>query len=101
MGGVWVQRNISFILKYVFEFLLSFKVIQIYVDVVYFRRCIFFILRVVLGRFFGELAQLDVVKELCNLLINQMNMVNDVVYSVFDSSNFVGVIQSMDDVISI
>ena len=100
MGGVWVQRNISLILKHVLELLSSPKATQTHVDAVYSRRCISFILRAVLGRLLGEPAQLDAAKELCSLITNQMNMVNEAVHSAADGSNSAGVIQSMDDVIS-
>lgn len=100
MGGVWVQRNISLILKHVLELLSSPKATQTHVDAVYSRRCISFILRAVLGRLLGEPAQLDAAKELCSLITNQMNMLNEAVHSAADSSNSAGVIQSMDDVIS-
>ena len=100
MGGVWVQRNMSLILKHVLELLSSPKATQTHVEAVYSRRCVSFILRAVLGRLLGEPAQLDAAKELCNLITKQMNMVNEAVHGAADSSSSASVIQSMDDVIS-
>ncbi|PFX25411.1 HEAT repeat-containing protein 5B [Stylophora pistillata] len=100
MGGLWVQRNISLILKNVLELLSSPKATQTHVDAVYSRRCISFILRAVLGRHLGEPAQLDAAKELCSLITKQMNMVNDAVHSASDGSSSASVIQNTDDVIS-
>ncbi|XP_027038809.1 HEAT repeat-containing protein 5B-like [Pocillopora damicornis] len=100
MGGLWVQRNISLILKNVLELLSSPKATQTHVDAVYSRRSISFILRAVLGRHLGEPAQLDAAKELCSLITKQMNKVNDSVHSASDGSSSASVIQNTDDVIN-
>ena len=75
MGGLWLERNISVFLTHVLELVASPRATPSHVDAVYARKCVQFIMRSVIGGMLGEKAQIAAAKEICQVIIKQMNTV--------------------------
>lgn len=77
MGGLWLERNISVFLTHVLELVASPRATSSHVDAVYARKCVQFIMRSVIGGMLGEKAQISAAKEICQVIIKQMNTVGE------------------------
>lgn len=75
MGGLWLERNISLFLNHIVDLVASPKATPTHVDAVYARKCVLFILRSLIGSLLGEKAQISAAKEICHIIIKQMNTV--------------------------
>lgn len=75
MGGLWLERNISVFLAHVLELVANTRASPSHVDVVYARKCVQFIMRSVIGGMLGEKAQIAAAKEICQIIVKQMNTV--------------------------
>lgn len=75
MGGLWLERNISVFLNHILELVANPKATPTHVDAVYARKCVMFILRSAIGGLLGEKAQIAAAKEICQIIIKQMNTV--------------------------
>ncbi|XP_064600027.1 HEAT repeat-containing protein 5B-like isoform X2 [Liolophura sinensis] len=78
MGGLWLERNISLFLNHVLELVSSPKATPTHVEAVYARKCVLFIMRTAIGSLLGEKAQIAAAKEICQIIIRQMNTVGEV-----------------------
>ncbi|KAK3093785.1 hypothetical protein FSP39_020183 [Pinctada imbricata] len=79
MGGLWLERNISVFLNHVLELVANPKATPSHVDAVYARKCVLFIVRSAIGGLLGEKAQIAAAKEICQIIIKQMNVVGEAV----------------------
>ena len=77
MGGLWLERNISVFLNHVLDLVANPRATSTHVDAVYARKCILFIMRSVIGGMLGEKAQISAAKEICHIIIKQMNTVGE------------------------
>ena len=73
MGGLWLERNISEFLNHVLHLVSNPKATPTHVDAVYARKCVLFIIRSVIGEMLGEKAQIAAAKEICQIIVKQMN----------------------------
>ena len=73
MGGRWLERNASVFLHHILYLVASPKATPTHVDAVYARKCVNFILRSVIGGMMGEKVQIAAAKEICQVIIKQMN----------------------------
>lgn len=80
MGGLWLERNISLFLNHVLDLVANPKATPTHVDAVYARKCVLFIIRSAVGSLLGEKAQIASAKEICQIIIKQMNSVGKCVY---------------------
>ncbi|XP_014676646.1 PREDICTED: HEAT repeat-containing protein 5B-like [Priapulus caudatus] len=77
-GGLWLERNISLLLKHLLlDLVANPRASASHVDAVYSRKCVNFVLRTVLGELLGEKAQISAAKELCHIILQQMNLLGD------------------------
>ncbi|CAL1542615.1 unnamed protein product [Lymnaea stagnalis] len=77
MGGLWLERNISVFLNHVLDLVANPRATPSHVDAVYARKCVQFIMRSVIGGMLGEKAQIAAAKEICQVIIKQMNTVGE------------------------
>ncbi|XP_012940846.1 HEAT repeat-containing protein 5B [Aplysia californica] len=77
MGGLWLERNISVFLTHVLELVANPRATPSHVDAVYARKCVQFIMRSVIGGMLGEKAQIAAAKEICQVIVKQMNTVGE------------------------
>ncbi|PVD26321.1 hypothetical protein C0Q70_13992 [Pomacea canaliculata] len=77
MGGLWLERNISIFLNHVLDLVANPRATPTHVDAVYARKCILFIMQSVIGGMLGEKAQIAAAKEICQIIIKQMNTVGE------------------------
>lgn len=77
MGGLWLERNISLFLNHVLDLVANPKATPTHVDAVYARKCVLFIMRCSIGGLLGEKAQIAAAKEICQIIIKQMNAVGE------------------------
>ncbi|XP_071161425.1 HEAT repeat-containing protein 5B-like isoform X1 [Mytilus edulis] len=84
MGGLWLERNISLFLNHVLNLVANPKATPTHVDAVYARKCVLFIMRCCIGELLGEKAQIAAAKEICQIIIKQMNTVGE---AAVDSAN--------------
>ncbi|XP_059157278.1 HEAT repeat-containing protein 5B-like isoform X2 [Physella acuta] len=87
MGGLWLERNISVFLTHVLELVANPKATPSHVDAVYARKCVQFIMRSVIGGMLGEKAQIAAAKEICQVIIKQMNSVGEATAEASDGKN--------------
>ena len=80
MGGLWLERNISVFLTHVLELVAHPRATPTHVDAVYARKCVLFIMRSVIGGMLGEKAQIAAAKEICQVILKQMNTVGESFY---------------------
>ncbi|KAL3874425.1 hypothetical protein ACJMK2_037438 [Sinanodonta woodiana] len=85
MGGLWLERNISVFLNHVLDLVANPKATPTHVDAVYARKCVQFILRSVIGGLLGEKAQISAAKEICQIIIKQMNLIGEATADAVDS----------------
>lgn len=78
MGGLWLERNISLFLNHVLNLVANPKATPTHVDAVYARKCVLFIMRCCIGELLGEKAQIAAAKEICQIIIKQMNTVGKI-----------------------
>lgn len=67
-GGVWVEKNMTAILKHLLLILAQPKAISSHIDAVYSRKCISFILRWIVTRLLSESCQLQAAKVITELI---------------------------------
>ncbi|XP_067680006.1 HEAT repeat-containing protein 5B-like isoform X1 [Haliotis asinina] len=77
MGGLWLERNISVFLNHILEVVANPRATPSHVDAVYARKCVLFIIRSAIGGMLGEKAQIAAAKEICQIIIKQMNSVGE------------------------
>ncbi|KAI8784582.1 HEAT repeat-containing protein 5B-like isoform X1 [Biomphalaria glabrata] len=87
MGGLWLERNISIFLTHVLDLVANPKATPSHVDAVYARKCVQFIMRSVIGGMLGEKAQIAAAKEICQIIIKQMNSVGEASADATDAKN--------------
>ena len=73
MGGVWLERNMSEMLAHMFSLASNPRASVFHVDAVYARKCVMFMLRSLIGGLLGERAQIAAAKEICLVIVKQMN----------------------------
>ena len=73
MGGVWLERNMSEMLSHMFSLASNPRASVFHVDAVYARKCVMFMLRSLVGGLLGERAQVAAAKEICLVIVKQMN----------------------------
>jgi len=73
MGGVWLERNMSEMLSHMFSLASNPRASVFHVDAVYARKCVMFMLRSLIGGLLGERAQIAAAKEICLVIVKQMN----------------------------
>ena len=73
MGGMWLERNLPEFLNHVLGLVANPRASPTHVDAVYARKCVLFILRSLIGGILGEKAQISAAKEICQVVIKQMN----------------------------
>ncbi len=77
MGWLWLERNISEFLSHVLSLVSNPRASPTHVDAVYARKCVNFILRQVIGGILSEKAQITAAKEVCQIIIRQMNALGE------------------------
>lgn len=77
MGTTWLERNLSIILAHLSTLVSNPRNATFHVDAVYARKCVNFVLRSLLGSMLGEKAQVAAAKELCLVVIRQMNSLGE------------------------
>lgn len=92
MGGVWLEKHLSVVVKHVLDLLATPKTTSSHIDAVYSRKCVSFILETTFRRLFGEPTQiiaarelLQVTKSLCGVKVVKGQDETD--WSVVTSSN--------------
>ena len=75
MGGPWLERNLAEFLSHVLGLVGNPRACPSHVDAVYARKCVLFILRSVIGGVLGEKAQIAAAKEICQVVVKQMNAI--------------------------
>ena len=73
MVWLWLERNIAELLGHVLGLVSNPRACPTHVDAVYARKCVNFILRSVIGGILSEKAQITAAKEICQVIIRQMN----------------------------
>jgi len=73
MGGVWLEHNMSEMLTHMFSLASNPRASVFHVDAVYARKCVMFMLRSLIGGQLGERAQIAAAKEICLVIVKQMN----------------------------
>ncbi len=68
MGASWVEKNIVFFLDHLFEVLTNAKSCATHLDAIYSRRCVTFILRMVIGKVLSENGQFQALKEIVKII---------------------------------
>ncbi|XP_070179925.1 HEAT repeat-containing protein 5B-like isoform X2 [Littorina saxatilis] len=87
MGGAWLERNISIFLNHVLDLVANPRATHTHVDAVYARKCVLFIMRSVIGGMLGEKAQIAAAKEICQIIIKQMNTVGEATVEASEGKN--------------
>ncbi|XP_033734296.1 HEAT repeat-containing protein 5B-like isoform X1 [Pecten maximus] len=87
MGGLWLERNISMFLNHVLDLVASPKSTPTHVDAVYARKCVLFIIRSSIGGLLGEKAQIAAAKEICQIIVKQMNAAGEAVADSVDGKS--------------
>lgn len=87
MGGLWLERNISVFLNHVLDLVANPRATPTHVDAVYARKCVLFIMRSVIGGMLGEKAQIAAAKEICQIIIKQMNTVGEATVDVAEGKS--------------
>ena len=64
-------------LSHILDLVANSRATPTHVDAVYARKCVLFILRSVIGEMLGEKAQIAAAKEICQIIIKQMNTVGE------------------------
>ncbi|ESO02529.1 hypothetical protein HELRODRAFT_155831 [Helobdella robusta] len=77
MGPQWLERNLSTFLNHLFSLVSNPRNTSYHIDAVYARKCINFILRSVLGSLLAEKAQVGAARELCLVVVKQINLTAD------------------------
>ncbi|KAJ8308627.1 hypothetical protein KUTeg_013501 [Tegillarca granosa] len=90
MGGLWLERNISLFLNHVLDLVANPKATPTHVDAVYARKCVLFIIRSAVGSLLGEKAQIASAKEICQIIIKQMNSVGEAAVESSSDSRYQG-----------
>ena len=75
MGGIWLERNLPEFVSHIFGLVSNPRTAPSHVDAVYARRCVLFILRSLIGGILSEKAQVTAAKEICQVIVKQMNIV--------------------------
>ncbi len=70
----WLERNICEVTNHVLNLVANPRASPSHVDAVYARKCVLFVLRLLIGGQIGEKAQIATAKELCQVIIKQMNI---------------------------
>ena len=83
LGGVWLERNINEFLNHILNLVTNPRACPTHVDAVYARKCVLFILRSVIGGILSEKAQIAAAKEICQVVIRQMNVLGKFCLSLF------------------
>ena len=73
MGTMWLERNIAEFLSHILHLVANPRASPSHVDAVYARKCVLFILRSLIGGTLGEKAQISAAKEICQIIVRQMN----------------------------
>src|SRR5699024_354457 len=68
IGNSWIEKNISVFLEHLFEILSNPKALATHLDAIHSRRCIGFILRMVIGKLLTEKGQFLALKELVKII---------------------------------
>ena len=76
LGSLWLERNLALVLNHVLYLVANPKATPTHVDAVYARKCVQFILRQVIGGLLGEKAQIAAAKEICQIIIKEVNTVD-------------------------
>ncbi|XP_052275904.1 HEAT repeat-containing protein 5B-like isoform X2 [Dreissena polymorpha] len=85
MGGLWLERNISVFLNHVLDLVANPRATPSHVDAVYARKCVSFIIRSVIGGLLGEKAQIAAAKEICQIIVRQMQTIGEASVEAVDS----------------
>ena len=68
-----MEHNMSEMLNHMFSLASNPRASVFHVDAVYARKCVMFMLRSLIGGFLGERAQIAAAKEICLVIVKQMN----------------------------
>lgn len=91
MGTKWVAKYLAGIIIHILELAASQKATTSHIDAVYSRKCVSFILNSVLCGMLPERLQVQAVKELCKIIIKQMNNIDNIVVNENNADNAVNV----------
>lgn len=73
LGTSWLEKHLTPILVHVLELVSQPKAAASHVDAVYSRRCVGYVIQMILGKMLGEKAQLQACKDLVNIVDRLMN----------------------------
>ena len=68
MGGVWLEKHLSIVIKHVLNLLATPKTTSSHIDAVYSRKCVSFILETTFRQLFGEPTQIIAARELLQVV---------------------------------
>lgn len=88
MGYNWMEKNISFFINHLFEILTNSKACSTHMEAIHSRRCIGFILRVVIGRVITEKAQFQALKELVKFIVQYSRIGHSAIPRAANAKNF-------------
>ena len=78
MGSIWLERHTSEWLNHILYLVSNPKAAPSHVDAVYARKCVLFILNSLIGGIMSEKAQIAAAKEICAVIVRQMNALGGV-----------------------
>lgn len=73
LGTHWLERHLNKVLAHVLELVSHPKAAASHVDAVYSRRCVGYIMQILLGKMLGEKAQLNACKDILAIVDKLMN----------------------------
>ncbi len=73
LGSFWLERHLNQLLAHVLELVSHPKAAASHVDAVYSRRCVGYIMQILLGKMLGEKAQLHACKDIVAIVDKLMN----------------------------
>lgn len=68
MGYEWIEKNIAILLNHLFEMLTNPKAVSTHLDAIHSRRCITFIIKLLIGTYITEKGQFLAIKELVRII---------------------------------
>lgn len=88
MGASWIERNIVYFLSHLLEMLTNPKSCATHLDAIYSRRCIAFILRMVIGKVLTEKGQFQALKEIIKVITQYSRIGHSALPRAANAKNF-------------
>ena len=88
VGCNWIEKNITFFMTHLFEILTNPKACSTHMEAIHSRRCIGFILRVMIGKVMTEKVQFQALKELVKFIVQYSKIGHSGVPRAANAKNF-------------